>query len=132
MPLNVNEYYESLMAHVFSLAEVGGAYAEKEFLGFTLELLVDAGEFEDYLTSFTNDLAAAGVRVNVDYSDNRMQKKIREHTLERVPFLILAGARDQEAGTVAFRYRDGSQKNDIPLAEAKELILDAIETKAQV
>ena len=48
MPLNVNEYYESLMAHVFSLAEVGGAYAEKEFLGFTLELLVDAGEFEDY------------------------------------------------------------------------------------
>ena len=91
-----------------------------------------AGEFEDYLTSFTNDLAAAGVRVNVDYSDNRMQKKIREHTLERVPFLILAGARDQEAGTVAFRYRDGSQKNDIPLAEAKELILDAIETKAQV
>ena len=48
MPLNVNDYYESLMAHVFSLAEVGGAYAEKEFLGFTLELLVDAGEFEDY------------------------------------------------------------------------------------
>jgi len=46
--------------------------------------------------------------------------------------LILAGARDQEAGTAAFRYRDGSQKNDIPLAEAKEIILDAIRTKAQV
>lgn len=91
-----------------------------------------AAEFEDYLAGFAQDLATSGVRVEVDYSDSRMQKKIRDHTLARVPFIILAGARDQEAGTVAFRYRDGSQKNDIPLAEAKQLILDAIASKAQV
>ena len=91
-----------------------------------------AAEFEDYLAGFAEDLATSGVRVEVDYSDSRMQKKIRDHTLARVPFIILAGARDQEAGTVAFRYRDGSQKNDIPLAEAKQLILDAIASKAQV
>jgi threonyl-tRNA synthetase len=61
-----------------------------------------------------------------------MQKKIRDHTLMRAPFILLAGARDVEAGTVSFRYRDGSQQNDIPLQEAKRIILDAIEQKKQV
>ncbi len=91
-----------------------------------------ADEFGDYLDAFCKDLKSAGVRVSVDHSDSRMQKKIRDHTLDRVPFLILAGARDQEAGTVSFRYRDGSQINDVVLDDARRIILDAIESKAQV
>jgi threonyl-tRNA synthetase len=61
-----------------------------------------------------------------------MQKKIRDHTLARVPFILLAGARDQEAKTLSFRYRDGSQENDVPLQRAKEIILSAIREKRQV
>ena len=61
-----------------------------------------------------------------------MQKKIRDHTLLKVPFMILAGGRDAESGTFSFRYRDGSQTNDVPRAEALKLILDAIEQKRQV
>jgi threonyl-tRNA synthetase len=91
-----------------------------------------AEEFADYLDSFAAELRGDGVRIEVDHSDNRMQKKIRDHTLMRAPFILLAGARDVEAGTVSFRYRDGSQQNDIPLQEAKRIILDAIEQKKQV
>jgi len=91
-----------------------------------------ADEFGDYLEKFCQDLKSVGVRVSVDHSDSRMQKKIRDHTLDRIPFLILAGGRDQEAGTVSFRYRNGSQINDVKLDEARRIILEAIETKAQV
>jgi len=67
-------------------------------------------------------LRARGVRIEVDKSDDRMQKKIRTHTLQKVPFLVLAGARDVEAGAVSFRFRDGSQRNGVPVAEAVELV----------
>ena len=53
-------------------------------------------------------LRAQGIRVEVDAGDDRMQKKIRTHTLQKVPFLLLAGARDAEAGAVSFRFRDGT------------------------
>ena len=91
-----------------------------------------ADEFADYLEDFAAELRSHGVRVEVDRSDNRMQKKIRDHTLLKVPFMILAGGRDAESGTFSFRYRDGSQANDVPRAEALKLILDAIEQKRQV
>jgi threonyl-tRNA synthetase len=91
-----------------------------------------ADEFADYLDAIAKDLSAHGVRIEVDHSDNRMQKKIRDHTMQKVPFILLAGARDQEAGTVSFRYRDGSQENDVPLSKAKEMILGAIAEKRQV
>jgi threonyl-tRNA synthetase len=91
-----------------------------------------AEEFAGYLDEFAANLRNSGVRIEVDHSDNRMQKKIREHTLMRVPFIVLAGGRDVENQTVSFRYRDGSQQNDIPLAEARELILNAIANKQQV
>ena len=91
-----------------------------------------ADEFADYLDEIAKDLMAHGVRIEVDHSDNRMQKKIRDHTMQKVPFILLAGARDQEAGTVSFRYRDGSQENDVPLSKAKEMILGAIAEKRQV
>lgn len=91
-----------------------------------------ADEFGEYLDDFASELRSAGVRVEVDHSDNRMQKKIRDHTMMKVPFIVLAGGRDAEASTVSFRFRDGSQQNDVPLAEAKRIILDAISSKKQV
>jgi len=91
-----------------------------------------ADEFGDYLEQFAAELRSKGVRIEIDHSDNRMQKKIRDHTMMKVPFILLAGARDAEASTVSFRFRDGSQQNDVPLAEARALILDAISQKKQV
>jgi threonyl-tRNA synthetase len=61
-----------------------------------------------------------------------MQKKIRNHTMAKVPFILIAGAEDVDAGAVSFRFRDGSQENGIPLAIAKQRILDAINQKVQV
>ena len=91
-----------------------------------------ADEFGDYLEQFAAELRSEGFRIEIDHSDNRMQKKIRDHTMMKVPFILLAGGRDAEASTVSFRFRDGSQQNDVPLAEAKALILDAISQKKQV
>jgi threonyl-tRNA synthetase len=91
-----------------------------------------ADEFADYLEDFVQELRAKGVRAEVDRSDNRMQKKIRDHTLAKVPFILLAGGRDVENGTFSFRYRDGSQENDLTKQQAFDLILNAIESKTQV
>lgn len=91
-----------------------------------------ADDFAPYLEAFASDLRESGVRVETDRSDNRMQKKIRDHTLARVPFILLAGERDVSNETVSFRYRDGRQENDIGLAQAKQLILEAIAQKKQV
>jgi threonyl-tRNA synthetase len=70
-----------------------------------------------------------GVRVEVDAGDDRMQKKIRTHTLQKVPFLLLAGGRDAEAGAVSFRFRDGTQVNGIPVAEAVTRVVDWIASR---
>lgn len=91
-----------------------------------------ADEFGDYLEAFANELRSEGVRIEIDHSDNRMQKKIRDHTMMKVPFILLAGGRDAEGSTVSFRFRDGTQQNDVPLADAKKIILDAIADKKQV
>jgi len=91
-----------------------------------------ADEFAGYLDEFAASLKIHGVRISVDHSDNRMQKKIRDHTLDKVPFIFLAGARDVEAGTVALRYRDGTERNDIALEEARQIILQSIANKEQV
>jgi threonyl-tRNA synthetase len=68
-------------------------------------------------------LAEHGVRVDVDASDDRMQKKIRNHTTQKVPFLLLAGGNDVESGAVSFRFRDGSQVNGVPVADAVAMIV---------
>jgi threonyl-tRNA synthetase len=91
-----------------------------------------ADDFAPYLEEFAFELRKHGVRVEVDRSDNRMQKKIRDHTLAKVPFIILAGERDVAQKTVSFRYRDGEQENDIPLPKALEMITSAIREKRQV
>jgi threonyl-tRNA synthetase len=61
-----------------------------------------------------------------------MQKKIRKHTMDKVPFQLIAGGEDRDAGAVSFRYRNGQQDNGVPIDEAVERILEAIRTKAQV
>ena len=89
-----------------------------------------AEEFADYLGEFIKDLRHEGVRAELDDSDDRMQKKIRTHTKDKVPFLLIAGEDDRSAGAVSFRFRDGSQQNGVSLKEAKALILTRIREKA--
>ncbi|MEY3676917.1 MAG: hypothetical protein RL351_144 [Actinomycetota bacterium] len=91
-----------------------------------------AEAFSQYLHDIAAQLRKAGVRVMVDDSDERMQKKIRNHTMNKVPFMLIAGEEDQNAGAVSFRFRDGSQENGIPVAQAIERILKSIEDKVQV
>ncbi|GAB3746431.1 threonine--tRNA ligase [Amycolatopsis oliviviridis] len=76
----------------------------------------------EHLRGVEKELRAKGIRVNVDASDDRMQKKIRTHTTQKVPFMLLAGAKDVEAGAVSFRFRDGGQINGVPVADAVEAI----------
>ncbi|OLT13103.1 threonine--tRNA ligase [Pseudonocardia sp. CNS-139] len=71
-----------------------------------------------YVEDVAAQLRERRIRVEVDAGDDRMQKKIRTHTLQKVPFLLLVGARDVEAGAVSFRFRDGTQLNGVPAAEA--------------
>lgn len=91
-----------------------------------------AEEFADYLGEIIDRLKADGVRAELDVSDERMQKKIRNHTLMKVPFQLIAGGQDRDAGTVSFRFRDGTQDNGVPVDEAVRRIRDAIDTHAQV
>ena len=85
-----------------------------------------------YLEEVAGKLRAAGVRVEVDDSDDRMQKKIRNAQLQKVPFMLIAGDNDVEAGAVSFRYRDGRQDNGVPLAEAIERVAAAVASREQV
>ncbi|MFG2181903.1 threonine--tRNA ligase [Streptomyces abikoensis] len=86
----------------------------------------------EYLREFAADAAKAGLRVEVDASSDRMQKKIRNHQKLKVPFMIIVGDDDMNAGTVSFRYRDGSQENGIPRDEAIAKIVKAVEDRVQV
>jgi threonyl-tRNA synthetase len=79
-----------------------------------------------------NALRAAGIRFEVDASDDRMQKKIRNAQKQKVPFMLIAGDDDLAAGAVSFRYRDGTQKNGVAIADAVAEIRDAIERRVQV
>ena len=77
-----------------------------------------AEAFDPYLTDVAAQLRAAGVRVEVDTSDDRFGKKIRNAAKEKAPFVLIAGGEDVDAGAVSFRYRDGSQRNGVPVADA--------------
>ena len=79
-----------------------------------------------YLVVLADRLREAGIRVEVDSSDDRMQKKIRNWTRQKVPFLLIAGDEDAAAGTVSFRYRDGSQRNGVPLDRAVDDVVDFV------
>jgi threonyl-tRNA synthetase len=82
-----------------------------------------------YVEDVARQLKAHGIRVEVDASDDRMQKKIRNHTLQKVPFMLLVGGRDAEAGAVSFRFRDGTQLNGMPVADAVSTVADWIRSR---
>jgi threonyl-tRNA synthetase len=82
-----------------------------------------------HLEAVADALRAEGVRVEVDAADDRMPKKIRTHTKARVPFLLIAGDEDVAKGAVSFRYRDGTQRNGIPIAQAVREIVDTVASR---
>ena len=81
-----------------------------------------AEEFDDYLKGFAAQLRQVGIRVDLDTSNDRFGKKIRNATQTKVPFIVIAGGEDRDGGTVSFRFRDGSQLNGVPRAQAVDLI----------
>ena len=91
-----------------------------------------AEEYAEHLEQIVARLRAAGVRAEVDRSDDRMQKKIRTHTAQKVPLQLIAGEQDRAADAVSFRFRDGTQENAIPVDVAVERIIASIRDKALV
>ncbi len=91
-----------------------------------------ADAFTDYLVDVVAALKAAGIRAEVDASDDRMQKKVRNAQMQKIPYMLIAGEEDQKAGAVSFRYRNGEQKNGVPLAEAIAEISAAVSARHQV
>ena len=85
-----------------------------------------AEEFEPYLRRVIERMREAGIRADIDDSDERMQKKIRTHTKQKIPYLLIAGEDDRQAEAVSFRFRDGSQKNQVPINDAIDHILRAV------
>ena len=87
-----------------------------------------ADTFTDYLHGVVTEMKRAGIRAEIDSSDDRMQKKVRNAQLQKIPFMIIAGEEDMKAGAVSFRYRNGDQKNGIPIsdaiAEIKQIVVD--------
>jgi threonyl-tRNA synthetase len=91
-----------------------------------------ADAFTDYLGDVVKALKAAGIRAELDASDDRMQKKVRNAQMQKIPYMLIAGEEDQQAGAVSFRYRNGEQKNGIPLADAIAEISAAVLARTQV
>ncbi|GAA2758121.1 threonine--tRNA ligase [Actinopolymorpha rutila] len=89
-------------------------------------------EHVPYLRDVAAKLAEHGIRVEIDTSDDRMQKKIRNAQKQKVPYMLLAGDDDVAKGAVSFRYRSGEQKNGVPVDEAVAEILDAVRRRVQV
>ncbi|MEE1782277.1 threonine--tRNA ligase [Streptomyces sp. SP17BM10] len=89
-------------------------------------------EHVPYLLEVAAELKKHGIRVEVDTSDDRMQKKIRNAQRSKTPYMLIAGNDDVEAGAVSFRYRNGEQKNGVPLADAVAEIVDAVKNRIQV
>ncbi len=91
-----------------------------------------AERHDQYLRELVTRLKREGIRIALDDSDDRMQKKIRNAQLQKVPFMLIAGDRDVEEGAVSFRYRDGRQDNGVPVDEAVTRIREAVEQRIQV
>jgi threonyl-tRNA synthetase len=91
-----------------------------------------AEEFNDYLFDVADQLKAKKIRIEIDTSDDRFPKKIRTAQKSKVPFMLIAGEDDRSAGAVSFRYRDGTQKNGVPIADAITEIVESVESRKQV
>ena len=88
--------------------------------------------FADYLNDVIKEMKSSGIRAELDSSDDRMQKKVRNAQLQKIPFMVIAGEEDMKAGAVSFRYRNGDQKNGIPVAEAIAEIKKIVSERLQV
>ena len=91
-----------------------------------------ADTFLPYLQDIASRMRKEGIRIDLDSADERMQKKIRNAQLEKIPFMLIAGEEDQKANTVSFRYRNGEQKNGISIDEAITEVLSAVKDRTQV
>ena len=91
-----------------------------------------ADTFGDYLGEVIRQMRKAGIRAELDSSDDRMQKKVRNAQMQKIPFMVIAGEEDQKAGAVSFRYRNGEQKNGIPIQDAIAEIKKVVQERTQV
>ena len=91
-----------------------------------------AEEFEPYVREVLDRMRREGIRVELDASDDRFPKKIRNASKAKVPYVLIAGEEDRSKGSISFRYRDGSQENGVPIEDAIAKIRAAIDSKAQV
>ena len=91
-----------------------------------------ADTFSDYLGDVIKAMRKAGIRAELDASDDRMQKKVRNAQMQKIPFMVIAGEEDQKAGAVSFRYRNGEQRNGIPIADAIAEIKKVVAERTQV
>jgi len=91
-----------------------------------------AETFLPYLQGVAAQMRKAGIRIDVDSSDDRMQKKVRNAQLEKIPFMMIAGEEDQANGAVSFRYRNGEQKNGLSVADAIAEVLATVSTRTQI
>jgi len=91
-----------------------------------------ADAFADYLADVIKQMRSSGIRAELDSSDDRMQKKVRNAQLQKIPFMVIAGEEDQAAKAVSFRYRNGEQKNGIPIADAIAQIKKIVSERTQV
>ena len=91
-----------------------------------------ADTFGDYLEDVIQQMRKAGIRAELDSSDDRMQKKVRNAQMQKIPFMVIAGEEDQKAGAVSFRYRNGEQKNGIPIKDAIAEIKKVVQERTQV
>jgi threonyl-tRNA synthetase len=88
-----------------------------------------AETFNEYMFDVVDQLKAAGIRAEVDTTSDRFPKKIRTASKDKIPFVLIAGGDDAEAGAVSFRFRDGSQDNGVPVAEAVKRITEAVRNR---
>jgi len=91
-----------------------------------------AEAFADYLADVIAQMKKSGIRAELDASDDRMQKKVRNAQMQKVPFMVIAGEEDMAAGAVSFRYRNGEQKNGIPIKDAIAEIQKVVAERTQV
>jgi threonyl-tRNA synthetase len=91
-----------------------------------------AEAFQPYLAEVIKEFKKSGIRAEIDSSDDRMQKKIRNAQIEKIPYMMIIGEEDQAAGTVSFRYRNGDQKNGIQIPAAISEVLTAIKNRSQI
>ncbi len=91
-----------------------------------------AEAFNDYLVDVIKQMKSAGIRADIDLSEDRMQKKVRNAQMQKIPYMLIVGEEDMNAGAVSFRYRNGEQKNGVPIADAISEILATISERRQV